>query len=122
MKAIQKIVSLKAIILLWLTAQYTKTKNYILARKDASATIAFILGGFVFYAVFFFVYTHVNADFSGMFYRISNAITAIILLRLTDDVLLNRIDTMELLSKDAKAYAIYLLAFAIVIAWVFANI
>jgi hypothetical protein len=55
-------------------------------------------------------------ELSGVPYAITKALIGVGLLKVTDEALLYEVDTMQILKKDAKAYSIYILAYALIIA------
>ena len=56
---------------------------------------------------------------SSVFYGLMKATAGVSYLRIVDDFVYYKIDTEKLLSEDPKAYAIYILAYAVVIARAF---
>jgi hypothetical protein len=55
-------------------------------------------------------------EFSGIPYAIVKIVIGVITLKLTDELMLYEIDTMQLLKENATAYAIYILAYGIIVA------
>ena len=58
---------------------------------------------------------------SGYPWAVAKALLGCALLKLIDELMLSEINTMKLLKEDAKGYALYMLGYAVIIAWAFAN-
>lgn len=78
-------------------------------------------------AVLFLVYTGFRyilgmwPEFSGLPYALTTALAGVITLRLVDELILYEIETMRILKRNAIAYAVYVLAYALVIAFAIAG-
>lgn len=74
-------------------------------------------------AALFFVYSAFKTilaiwpEFSGLPYAITTALAGVITLKLVDELILYEIETMRILKRNAIAYAVYVLAYALVIAF-----
>jgi hypothetical protein len=55
-------------------------------------------------------------ELSGIPYAVSKAIIGVTILKIVDEALLYEINTMEILKTDGKAYSLYIVAYALIIA------
>jgi hypothetical protein len=54
---------------------------------------------------------------SGIPYAINKALIGSLMLKLIDEFMLYEVETMKILKQDGKAYALYMLAYALIIAF-----
>lgn len=67
------------------------------------------------YNLFLFV-LEFYPELSGIPYGMTKAMLGVVTLKLVDELMLYEVDTMQNLKKNATAYAIYVVAYALVIA------
>ena len=86
--------------------------------KDQLIKLLTLLAAIVAYAIFWALYPDKSdtGGISGLPYAVSRAIIGCLILTVIDETLLYKIETYKILKDDAKAYSIFLLAYALVIA------
>lgn len=91
-------------------------KNFLAANwKKPFMYIMAMAALFLVYSAFRFVLS-AYPEFSGLPYAITTALAGVITLKLVDELILYEIETMRILKRNAIAYAVYVLAYALVIA------
>lgn len=88
--------------------------------KTQSRNIVLLIAALITYLLFYFS-VHLMPEMSGLPYAVNRALLGCLILKIIDEFMLNEIDTMKILKTDAKAYSLYMLGYAIVIALAFAT-
>jgi len=84
-------------------------------KKRAVLYAASLLGLTVIYFLFIHMWRHLP-ELSGLPYAMTKALLGIITLRAVDDFVYPGVDTNSLFNRNSQAYAVYMLAYAVILA------
>jgi hypothetical protein len=73
-----------------------------------------------FYWMFLLV-LNIAPQFSGLPYAMTKALLGVITLRAIDDFIYPEVDTLKLLRRNPIGYAIYIFAYAVIVAWALSH-
>ena len=87
-------------------------------KANYRKVLMYLVAMLVLYAIhyLFRVILNTSPEFAGLPYALVRALAGVLTLKLVDELILYEIETMRILKRNAIAYAIYVLAYALVVA------